>query len=153
MDDNAQNVELLTALMQAKGCEVISAADEPVIVEDLLTEMRFSGPPLPHEHGVVSGMSVIIAGQHRPFGVLGAHTRRCRTFTPDDLHSLHGIANNLATAIERKRAEAQLHLQRAGLESAAIAILITDPEGISSSDPVSPWSCTVTGASCASTCR
>jgi putative two-component system response regulator len=27
VDDNAQNVELLTALMQAEGCEVVSAAD------------------------------------------------------------------------------------------------------------------------------
>ncbi len=27
VDDNAQNVELLTALMQAEGCEVVSAVD------------------------------------------------------------------------------------------------------------------------------
>ncbi len=31
----------------------------PVIVENLQTETRFSGPPLLHEHGVVSGVSVV----------------------------------------------------------------------------------------------
>src|ERR1700730_4644371 len=49
-------------------------SDEPVVVEDLRTETRFSGPALLREHGVVSGMSVVIRGRERPYGVLGAHT-------------------------------------------------------------------------------
>ncbi len=81
---------------------------EPVIVEDLRTETRFHGPPLLHEHGVVSGMSVIIPGQDRPFGVLGAHTTRRRTFTQDDVHFLEAVANVLAEAIARKQAEEAL---------------------------------------------
>ncbi len=83
-------------------------SDKPVIVEDLRTEKRFSGPPLLHEHGVVSGMSVIIQGRDRPFGVLGAHTTRRLKFTEDDIHFLQAIANVLAATIERKRAEEQL---------------------------------------------
>src|ERR1019366_8988957 len=47
---------------------------QPVMVEDLRTEQRFSGPPLLQEHGVVSGMTVIIPTSERPYGVLGAHT-------------------------------------------------------------------------------
>ncbi|MCL5264366.1 MAG: PAS domain S-box protein, partial [Chloroflexi bacterium] len=78
---------------------------EPVIVEDLRTETRFSGPPLLREHGVVSGVSVIISGRDRPFGVLGAHTTRRRTFNRDDINFLQAIANVLAMAIERKQAE------------------------------------------------
>src|SRR5205085_3902942 len=35
-------------------------SSEPVVVEDLSAETRFNGPPLLHEHEVVSGMSVII---------------------------------------------------------------------------------------------
>ena len=54
--------------------------DEPVVAEDLLTETRFSAPPLLIEHGVISGMSVIIKGIERPLGVLGAHTANQRTF-------------------------------------------------------------------------
>jgi hypothetical protein len=53
----------------------------PVIVEDLRTETRFRGPALLRDHGVVSGVSVIIAGHPRPFGVFGAHTRHKRKFT------------------------------------------------------------------------
>jgi PAS domain S-box-containing protein len=83
-------------------------SDTPVVVEDLSTERRFEGPPLLIEHGVVSGISVIIAGHERPFGVLGAHTRKKRVFPEDDIHFLQTVANVLAEAIERKRGEAAL---------------------------------------------
>lgn len=52
------------------------ASASPIAVEDLRRERRFSGSPLLHEHGVVSGLSVIIHGKTRPFGVIGAHTKR-----------------------------------------------------------------------------
>ena len=84
------------------------ASGAPVIVEDLATETRFEGPSLLLEHGVVSGMSVIIGGHDQPFGVLGAHTRTRRTFTKADVHVLQTVANVLADAIERKRAEEAL---------------------------------------------
>ncbi|HEU5329940.1 MAG TPA: GAF domain-containing protein [Thermomicrobiales bacterium] len=80
-------------------------SSEPVIVHDLRTETRFSGPPLMTDHGVVSGITAIIHGRERPFGVLGADTTAPRTFTRDDIHFLQAAANVLATAIERKRAE------------------------------------------------
>jgi PAS domain S-box-containing protein len=83
-------------------------SNQPVIVGDLRTETRFSGPPLLYEHGVVSGMSVIIPGRDRPFGVLGAHTVRRRAFNKDDIHFLESVANVLSEAIERKRAEGAL---------------------------------------------
>ena len=83
-------------------------SNQPVIVEDLRTETRFSRPPLLYEHGVVSGMSVIIPGRDRPFGVLGAHTVRRRAFSKDDIHFLESVANVLSEAIERKRAEGAL---------------------------------------------
>ncbi len=92
-------------------------AGKPVIVEDLRTETRFSGPPLLHNHGVVSGLSVIIPAQGRPFGVLGAHTVRRRSFTEDDIHFLQALANVLATAIERKRAEEALLTRTRQLEA------------------------------------
>jgi signal transduction histidine kinase len=85
---------------------------EPVIVEDLRTETRFSGPALLHDHGLVSGMSVVIEGRDRPFGVLGAHARRRRTFTRDDVNFLQAVANVLAVAIERARAEERLREER-----------------------------------------
>ena len=84
---------------------------EPVVVEDLRAESRFSGPPLLHDHGVVSGMSVTIEGPKggQPFGVLGVHTRRHRTFSRDDINFLRMVANILAAAVEREQAEREVH--------------------------------------------
>ena len=77
----------------------------PVIVDDTRTETRFSAAPLLLEHDVTSGMSVVVSGRARPFGVLAAHARRRRTFTDEDVHFLQSIANVLGIAIERGRAE------------------------------------------------
>lgn len=83
-------------------------ARAPVVVEDLATDARFSGPTLLREHGVVSGITVIIHGTERPFGVLGAHTARARAFTRDDVHFLQALANVLATALQRAGVERAL---------------------------------------------
>jgi GAF domain-containing protein len=80
-------------------------SSNPVIVEDLRTETRFRGPPLLHDHGVISGMSVIIQGSGRSFGVFGAHTTKPRKFTNDDIYFLQAVANVLSTTIERKCVE------------------------------------------------
>ncbi|NET05763.1 MAG: PAS domain S-box protein [Symploca sp. SIO2B6] len=88
-------------------------ANSPVIVEDLTTEKRFNGPPLLHNHGVISGMSVIINGPNRPFGVLGAHTTKRRHFSQDDINFLQVVSNILATAIERQRTEIALQVSEA----------------------------------------
>lgn len=81
---------------------------KPVIVEDLRTETRFSSPALLREHGVVSGLSVIIAGENGPFGVLGAHSTRSRHFSQDDINFLQAVANVLAGAVAHQRAEQAL---------------------------------------------
>jgi PAS domain S-box-containing protein len=54
----------------------ILISKEPVVVEDLETETRFSCPRLLHEHRIVSGVNVIIPGQKQPFGVMGAHATK-----------------------------------------------------------------------------
>ena len=83
-------------------------SQEPVVVEDLRTETRFPPPPLLQEHGVVSSITVVIPGRQKPFGALGAHTRRIRAFSDDDVNFLQATANVLATAIERELTENKL---------------------------------------------
>jgi PAS domain S-box-containing protein len=80
----------------------------PVIVQDLREESRFIPSPLLTDHGVVSGLSVIVPGEERPFGVLGAHTTRHRCFTQNDVNFLQAAANILAAAIDRRRTEKDL---------------------------------------------
>ncbi len=83
-------------------------SSKPVILEDIKEETRFKLSSLLHDHGIVSGMTVIIHGEEQPFGVLAAHTRRRRRFSEHDINFLQTVANVLATAIEHRRAEKAL---------------------------------------------
>lgn len=98
------------------GYTLLSAT--PVVVKDLRTERRFRGSALLHDHGVVSGISVVIGTGQGPYGVLGAHTRRPRAFAEDEVDFLQAVANVLGAAIERERdtdslRESQTSLNRA----------------------------------------
>jgi DNA-binding CsgD family transcriptional regulator len=79
--------------------------NEPVIITDLRKEKRFRPPPLLRDHGMISGVSVLIRGDGVPYGVLGAYTAAQRDFTRDDVQFLQGIANILALAHRRRRQE------------------------------------------------
>lgn len=105
-------------------------AQEPVIVSDLRAETRFSGPPLLHDHGVISGMSAVIPGRDRPYGVLGIHTSSQRTFTEYDVNFLLSTANVLAMAVERHAMEMELRQSRDQLK----AILGGVADGITAQD-------------------
>jgi signal transduction histidine kinase len=83
-------------------------SNEPVIVDDLTNERRFAGPPLLTDHRVVSGMSVIIPGRDRPYGVLGVHTRHRRRFATDDADFLRSVANIIGSAVQSNRARQQI---------------------------------------------
>lgn len=79
------------------GFTLLSSA--PVIVADLLTETRFNGPQLLHDHKVRSGISVVIAGStSRPFGVFGIHSTALRTFSGADVEFLSSLANIVANS-------------------------------------------------------
>ncbi len=86
--------------------------DEPVIVDDLRTETRFSGPALLREHQVISGMSVVIHGKTGPFGVLGTHSSQHRPFHSNDTRFIKAVASILATAIQRFSVEDELRRSR-----------------------------------------
>jgi signal transduction histidine kinase/HAMP domain-containing protein/ActR/RegA family two-component response regulator len=81
---------------------------EPVIIADLKKETRFQWPLFLHEHGIISGASVVIPGHHRVFGVLGVYSSQPRKFTDDAVHFLQAVANVLAVAVERKRTEPEI---------------------------------------------
>jgi PAS domain S-box-containing protein len=81
---------------------------EPIIIDDLSTERRFQSSDLLKEHTVTSGVSLIIPGHDRPYGILSVYTTHHRTFTGDDVNFLRAITNVLTEAIERKRRERYL---------------------------------------------
>ncbi|MFB6302508.1 MAG: ATP-binding protein [Haloferacaceae archaeon] len=95
---------------------------EPVIVEDLGAGDRFSGPPLLTEHGVTSGISVVVGTTDDPWGVLGTYTTDHRAFTEDDVNFVQSVANVLANAIENREREAELQRQNERLEEFASVV-------------------------------
>jgi PAS domain S-box-containing protein len=87
----------------ASGC--------PVIVEELSLETRFSGHPLLHRHGVVSGLTIPIAGRDgRAYGVLGAHTTRRRRFREYEVSFVAAVADMIAGAIQRRQLDQRQEL-------------------------------------------
>jgi len=76
---------------------------EPVIVEDISVESRFS--PLPHHtsHGVISSLSAPIIVQDRVIGVMGVHWNHPRKIRDSELRILPLIANTTSATLERVR--------------------------------------------------
>lgn len=113
----------------------------PVVLDDLATETRFRPPPLLANHGVVSGLTVVIGNPQRPFGVLGAHTNHHRVFAEDDVNFLQAVANVLAAAIDRQEDEDRLNRLaiaenaraaqlRAVIQSIGDAVVVCDVLGV-----------------------
>ncbi len=98
----------------------------PIVVRDLRTEPRFRAPALLTEHDVISGISVVIPGVEGPYGVLGVHSPEPRSFASYDVDFLQSVANTLAAAIVRRRAQLALSAQeqryRLIFESVGISI-------------------------------
>lgn len=108
-------------------------SDEPIIIEDWLIETRFRRSRMLQEHEVRSGVSVVIAGEPKPFGILSADTSQKRRFTQDDIYFLQAVANVLAAAIDRKRTEEALQehttILHAIIEGTNDPIFVKDCQG------------------------
>lgn len=74
---------------------------QPVVVDDVATETRFSSALLLLEHDIRSGISVIVAGEPDDFGVLQADSRAARAFSEDDVEVVQAFADVLAGAVSR----------------------------------------------------
>ncbi len=84
----------------------ILGAVVPVVTEDFASEKRFGVPKYLFDHGCVSGMSTVIAGQDgRAYGVLGVCTKTPRRFSVQDISFLAAVANLVAGAIRRRQLE------------------------------------------------
>jgi PAS domain S-box-containing protein len=86
--------------------------DDPVVVEDLASEERFSGPDLLTDHDVHSGVSTVIGPSEDPWGILGTHDTEARSFSTHDVNFVQSVANILASAIEHHDHERELVRQR-----------------------------------------
>jgi PAS domain S-box-containing protein len=105
-------------------------SDEPVVVADVRAESRFAVSPMALEHGVVSGMGVVVRGRSGPWGGLAVHSPRPRSFSPDEIGFLQSVANVLSLAVERHEVEVAQRREKETLQ----AIFDNIPVMISSYD-------------------
>jgi diguanylate cyclase (GGDEF)-like protein len=83
------------------------ATGNATIVNDWRTETRFQQSELQKTQGMQSAAIILIRGQERPYGVIGAGSRGQHEFTQEDVNFMQAMANVLANAIERRRTEEQ----------------------------------------------
>jgi signal transduction histidine kinase len=76
-----------------------------VIVDDVRTETRFGTAPVLLEHGVRSGIAVVVGGEPEPFGVLQADSRSPHRFDVADGVVLQAFAAVLAGAVAQNERE------------------------------------------------
>jgi PAS domain S-box-containing protein len=84
----------------------------PVVVDDLASETRFEPPEPLLDHGIQSGMSVVIGSENEPWGLLGTHDTEHREFSEHDVSFLESVANVLAAAVARNRRVREIERQR-----------------------------------------
>lgn len=108
-------------------------AGESLIVEDQRSDGRFEEPAWLREHGVGQGITVAIAGERRPFGVLAAWSGARRRLGAEALRFIEAVARKLAVALARKEAEAAVEASerrfRALIENSMDAIALLDAKG------------------------
>ncbi|SFR47458.1 PAS domain-containing protein [Halogeometricum limi] len=92
-------------------------SSDPVVVENLGEETRFSDFGLLADHDVSSGITTIVGPVDDPWGILGVHDTEPRSFTERDVDFVQSVANVLATAIDRHERERELRSQRERLRA------------------------------------
>ncbi len=104
-----------------------------IVVRDFRKEHQHDPDTLLGRHGVRSGLSVLVPGPARPFGVLAANASRAGAFNQDDVPFLQDVANILAEALERLKVEGALRRSEARLRdlihTAQDAIVSIDQHG------------------------
>jgi PAS domain S-box-containing protein len=81
------------------------SVSEPVVVEDLREEDRFTAIQPRRTTDVVSCISVVIGSSDDPWGVFATHSTEPTGFTENDVTFVQNVANLLGSAIQRNRSE------------------------------------------------
>jgi PAS domain S-box-containing protein len=92
-----------------------------------------SGGAMLQEHGVASGISIVISGPGAPYGVLGAHSALRRRFGAADAEFLQAVASVISAAVQRERAHERVQaseaLLKAFTDNSPAAMFLKDRDG------------------------
>ena len=91
---------------------------QPVIIENLAKETRFTHSDLLGELQVTSGIGVIVYGSDKAYGVLTTYSIEARQFTSEDVSFLQAIANVVGATLQREKTTLALTKSRERLDLA-----------------------------------
>ncbi len=103
--------ELLSADPTSSPASFALVTQQTVVSDDLSTEQRFEVPELWTSAGAVSLVEVPIPGADMPVGVIGVSSGQRQAFASDDVNFVEAVANVLAAARARSRAEDAIRQQ------------------------------------------
>jgi diguanylate cyclase (GGDEF)-like protein/PAS domain S-box-containing protein len=109
--DPAATNELLSADPTSSPASFALVTQQTVLCENLSTEQRFDVPELWTRSSAVSLIAVPIPGQDMPAGVVGVGWRRHVIIAEEDVNFVKAVANVLAAAMARNRAESAIREQ------------------------------------------
>jgi diguanylate cyclase (GGDEF)-like protein/PAS domain S-box-containing protein len=75
---------------------------ETSLIEDYATEARHRASPVLKDHGIRSGLEVLVWGVHGPYGLLGVYSRVPGAFAQDSVDFLNAVKNTLAAALDHR---------------------------------------------------
>ncbi|HEV2360300.1 MAG TPA: EAL domain-containing protein, partial [Acidimicrobiales bacterium] len=104
-------VALISTDPSASPASLAVTTGETVVSTDLATETRFDTPAFWSDAGCASVLEVPIAGQDEPIGILGIGHRSPRDYVAEDIDFATSVANVLAAATGRSRAEQMIREQ------------------------------------------
>jgi diguanylate cyclase (GGDEF)-like protein len=93
-------------LANAVGLQLACPPDQALVQGDAARHAWFA--PLTTLHAIDTGIDTPVVCGERTFGVLGVYGAHGHHFGADDANFLHGVANILATAVERQEARNSL---------------------------------------------
>jgi diguanylate cyclase (GGDEF)-like protein/PAS domain S-box-containing protein len=107
---DSPDIPLRITLSESGNAEYTLHSSEPVIIDDLASETRFTPSRVLLGLGVVSSVGISIEDHVRPFGILNVHVCERRVFSDDEVGFLGSVATLITVAVTRDRTErATLH--------------------------------------------
>ncbi|WP_340817692.1 PAS domain S-box protein [Methanolobus sp. WCC4] len=106
------------------GMTVVSG--KPLIMRDTEKENRFQVPRFLYEHGILSGVCVIIGSMNSPFGTLCAYADEKRQFSEHDINFLKSVSNILAESIGLRESIGSLELYKKMIGHSNDYIMVLD---------------------------
>ncbi|MDJ0728818.1 MAG: PAS domain S-box protein [Crocosphaera sp.] len=97
-----EQIETLTISLR-QPCQLTQTlkTGQTLIVEDFTTHNSFVPYPFLVDHGVISGISVIIPTPNEPYGILSVYSRQKRHYSPQESNFLEIIAQLIGTTLSR----------------------------------------------------